>query len=245
MSQAATNAPSGPKPVISLAEWQLRLDAARVPRADLTKLVLNYLVIEGYKDAAEALCSETGIKPAAHLAAIDGRMNVRSAILAGNIMRAIDLVNDLDPEILESDAQLLFRLHLQHLVEMIRAGDVVAAVQFAREELAPRGEDNPALLEELEQAMTLLVFGSEPESPVAELWDVAYRQQVASEVNAAILTSQSQEKDPKLPMLLRTMDWLQDSLSEIAIFPKIMDVASGSFVVPPECEAADPSAMQF
>ncbi|ORZ41581.1 hypothetical protein BCR44DRAFT_1423102, partial [Catenaria anguillulae PL171] len=144
-------------------------------------------------------------------------MLIRTAIQDGNIEDAIERVNDLDPDI---------------------------------SKLAPRGEENPAFLEELERTMSLLVFGGgsglgvgNDESPVADLYDVAQRQKTAREVNAAILLSQSQEKEPKLPMLIKCMQWAQSQLASVAIFPQIEDPASGQFVVPPECEPTDSQAM--
>jgi hypothetical protein len=55
----------------------------------------------------------------------------------------------LDPEILEEQAGLLFRLRQQRLIELVRGGDAAAALAFAREYLAPAGEEHPELLDEL------------------------------------------------------------------------------------------------
>jgi glucose-induced degradation protein 8 len=54
----------------------------------------------------------------------------------------------------------------------------------------------------------LLAFDSR-KSPVGDLLDHAQRQKIASELNAAILTSQCQEKDPKLPSMLKMLLWAQ------------------------------------
>ena len=71
----------------------------RVDPRDLNKLIMNYLVIEGYKDAAEKFHQESGIKPGMSLDSMEARMLIRSAIEKGQIEHAIDLVNDLDPEV--------------------------------------------------------------------------------------------------------------------------------------------------
>jgi hypothetical protein len=63
-------------------------------------------------------------------------------------------------------------------------------------------------LEELERTMALLAFESR-KSPVGDLLDHSQRQKIASELNAAILTSQCQEKDPKLPSMLKMLVWAQ------------------------------------
>lgn len=52
-------------------------------------------------------------------------------------------------QILESQAELLFHLQQQRLIELIRAGRTEDALGFAAEFLAPQGEESPAFLEEL------------------------------------------------------------------------------------------------
>lgn len=67
---------------------------------DLNKLIMNYLIIEGYKDAAEKFSHESGAKPPVNLESIQDRMIVRTAIQRGNIEEAIERVNDLNPEVM-------------------------------------------------------------------------------------------------------------------------------------------------
>lgn len=110
---------------------------------------------------------------------------------------------------------------------MIRGGDIANALQFASEELAPRAEEHPDLLPELERTMALLAFelprsantststvvgrkagtNTSLEAPphIAELLQPAQRLRTAGELNAAILASQSQGREPKLPRLLKML----------------------------------------
>jgi hypothetical protein len=53
-------------------------------------------------------------------------------------------------------------------------------------------------LEELERTVALLAFEDSANSPVSDLLDISQRQKTASELNAAILTSQSHEKGMQL-----------------------------------------------
>jgi hypothetical protein len=48
----------------------------------------------------------------------------------------------LEKQILDTNPQLFFHLQQQRLIELIRAGKVEEALEFAQEELAPRGEEN-------------------------------------------------------------------------------------------------------
>lgn len=66
---------------------------------DLNQLVMNYLVVEGYKDAAEQFSTESGLAPTVDLQSIQERMDIRHAIQSGDVDTAIDLVNDLNPEV--------------------------------------------------------------------------------------------------------------------------------------------------
>ena len=106
---------------------------------------MNYLVIEGYKDAAEKFMQESGEKPSLDLASIEDRMKIREAVQQGNIMKAIELVNDLNPEILDTNPQLYFHLQQQSLIELIRDNKIEDALSFAQDELAPRGEENVSI----------------------------------------------------------------------------------------------------
>lgn len=45
-------------------------------------------------------------------------------------------------QILDTNPQLFFHLQQQRLIELIRSGKVEEALEFAQEELAPRGEEN-------------------------------------------------------------------------------------------------------
>ena len=58
----------------------------------------------------------------ADLGSIGERMAIRTAVHGGNMDAAISRLNDLNPEILETNSSLLFSLHQQRLIEFIRAG---------------------------------------------------------------------------------------------------------------------------
>lgn len=43
---------SSKKPAVSKSEWLSKIKSVKVSKQDMNALVLNYLIIEGYKDAA-------------------------------------------------------------------------------------------------------------------------------------------------------------------------------------------------
>ena len=76
------------------------------------------------------------------LSTVDARMTVHAAVLSGECGAALEGCNTLDPTLLEARHDLLFALHRQQLVELIRRGDVDAALSFAQEYLAPLATEN-------------------------------------------------------------------------------------------------------
>ncbi|KAF8632588.1 hypothetical protein AX15_001795 [Amanita polypyramis BW_CC] len=191
--------------------------------SDLNRLIMDYLVIEGYKSAAEEFSQEANIMPPVDFESIESRMGIREALQRGDVEEAVTRVNDLNPEILDTNPALYFHLQQQKLIEYIRQGRIADAIQFAQDELAPRGEENPQFLAELEQTMALLAFESSLSAPAAvlELLSPAQRMKTAGEVNAAILDSLSQGKEVKLVGLLKLLSWGERLLEEKTEFPKV------------------------
>jgi len=47
---------------VSFDKWNEEINKLRVNRQDMNKIVLNYLIIEGYKSAVEKFIKETGVE---------------------------------------------------------------------------------------------------------------------------------------------------------------------------------------
>lgn len=131
------------------------------------------------------------------LESITDRMEIRKSVQCGNVDKAIDRVNDLNPEILEERPELFFHLKQQCLIELIRDKKLDEAIAFAQDTLAPHSEENPEYLEELESTIALMAFDDVKNMPIGYLMELAQRQKTASELNAAILSSQCQEEEPR------------------------------------------------
>lgn len=189
-------------------------------------------------DVARAFERESGTSPEVDLEAITERMKIRKALQGGQIEEAVERVNDLDPEILEERSDLAFKMQQQQLIELIRSGNLDAALEYATENLAPRGEDDPDFLNNLEETMTLLMFKDPSISPVGNLLSAEQRQRTAGALNAAILAKDGQETEARLPALLKLLVWAQNELSEKADYPQILDLAKGTLECPPRDEIA-------
>lgn len=129
-----------PQPTVDASQWKEKVKAYHIPRAEVNKVIMEYLVKEGFKDAVMAFQEESGVDPGVNMAILDDQIKIRDAIEAGSIQDAVELVNDADPEILDTDSKLFFHLQQQHLLELIRQGDIDKVLQFAQ------GEDRKSVV---------------------------------------------------------------------------------------------------
>lgn len=195
-------------------EWLERLDGVHLHRSDLNRLVMDYLVTEGFKEAADKFRLEAGVVPPVPLDSLDERIRIRDCLQEGRVLEAVALLNGLRPELLDNDRCLLFHLRQQHLIELIREGRTEEALAYAQDHLSECGEENPQVLSELERTLALLAFEEPQSSPFGDLLHPSQRQKVASEVNAALLEDQSTTR-PQLSVMLRLMLWAQDHLDQL------------------------------
>ncbi|XP_059160654.1 glucose-induced degradation protein 8-B homolog [Physella acuta] len=206
--------------------WMKQLMSQHVGRADMNKLIMNYLVTEGFKEAAEKFSAESGVTPTVNLDSLDDRIRIRQAILEGRVMEAIAIINSLYPELLDNDRYLFFRLQQQQLIELIKKKDLEKALNYAQSRLSERVEENPNVLPELEKTLALLAFDNPEHSPFGELLHPSQRQKVASEVNAAILET---DATPRLANLLKLLLWAQEELDKRKVpFPHMINISEGT-----------------
>ncbi|XP_076306780.1 GID complex subunit 8 homolog protein Houki isoform X1 [Tachypleus tridentatus] len=214
---------------ITKEEWLQKLESLHIQRADMNRLIMDYLETEGFKEAAEKFRIESGISPAVDLDTLDERIKIRDAIQSGKIQEAIAMVNNLHPELLDNNRYLFFHLQQQHLIELIRGKNTEEALKYAQEQLAERGEENQEVLIELERTLALLAFDEPEKSPFGDLLHPSHRQKIASEINGAILEMENRASTtPKLADLLKLLLWGQEELDKKKIkYPRMTDLARG------------------
>ncbi len=178
--------------VIGFDKWNEEMSKLRVSRQDMNKLVLNYLIIEGYKDAVEKFIKETGINCTYNAELLDKRMKVRHLIISGKIDESINEINDINSEILENNPSIHFELQKQKLIEIIKQNKIEDALVFAQNKLFPITQNNESLLSELEKIMVLLAYDDIGKSPYKELGTVDQLKKLASIINLEILSAQMQ-----------------------------------------------------
>ncbi|XP_056643658.1 glucose-induced degradation protein 8-A homolog [Diorhabda carinulata] len=215
-------------PIPTKEEWLLILEDNDLGRSNMNHLIMNYLVTEGFKEAAEKFQQESGVIPTVELHSLDDRIRIRDAIMTGRIQEATALINQLHPELLDNDRYLYFHLQQLHLIELIRNNRIEEALAFAQSHLSEAGEEDPSVLSELERTVALLAFEEPLASPFGDLLAPSHRQKVASEVNAAILKMEHQENTaPKISTLLKLILWAQEKLNKKNVkYPKIVDLAT-------------------
>ena len=175
-----------------------------------------------------AFQNEAGVAPDVDMSSLDEQIRIRGCIEAGRVSEAVALINDADPDILDTDARLFFHLQQQRLLELIRQGDATAVLRFAQSELASLGEESPEFLDELEQTLALLAFDDPTNCPFSDLLRHTQRLKLVSEVNSALLTSRSREPVSRLSTLLKMALWAQDQLEKRGVaFPRLESIVSG------------------
>ncbi|CAM9586811.1 unnamed protein product, partial [Heterosigma akashiwo] len=96
-------------------EWTRRLqdEESSVPTELVDRFIMDYLVIEGYKDAAYQFAQESGVQSSIDLETISDRVEIRQAVIDGDFEKAISMVNTLEPKLLEDNPELLWALRRQ------------------------------------------------------------------------------------------------------------------------------------
>ncbi|KAK9869724.1 hypothetical protein WA026_003461 [Henosepilachna vigintioctopunctata] len=211
-------------------QWFKLLEENDLCRTSMNKLIMNYLVTEGFKEAAEKFQEESGVDPSVDLHSLDERIRIRDAIMSGKVQEATALINQFNPEMLDNDRYLYFHLQQLHLIELIRNNNIEEALAFAQGHLSEQGEEDPSVLCELERTIALLAFEDPVSSPFGDLLAPSHRQKIASEVNAAILKLENQEcTAPKISSLLKLILWAQDKLNKKSTkYPKMVDLANAT-----------------
>ncbi|GAB2210625.1 hypothetical protein Droror1_Dr00015895 [Drosera rotundifolia] len=196
----------------------------------MNKLVMNFLLIEGYVDAAEKFYMETGTEHI-DLTTVTDRMAVKSAVESENVAEAIEKLKVLNPKILDTNRQLFFRLQQQRMIELIKNGKNEEALDFGKELLAPMCEENQSFLKDLERTVSLLAFESVEDKPhLRELLDMSRCLNIASDLNAAILTNQGLLKEANLRTLVTLFYFWQTLLLDLAIYPVISRTTKFDYV---------------
>ncbi|KAI1824466.1 ran binding protein in the microtubule-organising centre [Xylaria intraflava] len=190
----------------------------KAPKSDINALILDYLTVAGYPNAAAKFSSEANLQPQQPTSAIQQRQRIRTLIHKGEIEEARAELNESYPSILDSNSSLSFALLRLQLVELIRNcnnspdRDISVALKFAQTNLGPKAAMKPEFLEDLEKTMSLLVFPQDHtlDPSLSALLQPSLRRDVADRVNQAVLEFQQQRKEAAIRQLVQMRAWSED-----------------------------------
>lgn len=154
---------------------------------DVRNIVLSYLVHNCFKETAETFLASTGMNQSAdYLVDMHKRKSICQLALEGNALKAIELTEELAPNLLEENRDLHFDLLSIHYIELIRSRKCTEALEFAQAKLTPFGKMHKYVVK-LEDFMGLLAYEEPENSPMFELLNPEYRHNIADGLNRAIL----------------------------------------------------------
>ncbi|EDV36765.1 uncharacterized protein Dana_GF13121 [Drosophila ananassae] len=106
------------------SSWPHRMISFQCRQADLNRLVMNYLVTEGYQDAAKRFMTD------AH--PMMDRFKIRDAMRVGQVQYAMDLASRLYPRLFETDNYIYFHMQQLRLIELVREEDINKALGYVK-----------------------------------------------------------------------------------------------------------------
>lgn len=198
----------GSSPVLP-EEWQARLAAEPVDDDRVLALIVDHLAFEGHRGALEALATESGCKVPVLLDSVDRRVAARRAVMEGDSLLAIQLLEEVDPWLLHRQPKLHFRLRSQCVLDAICDGLWGEALACALQDLPSLVEAQEALRPDFEAVMALFAFPAPEASPLGHLLSPEHRRGTAEAVNAALLEMEGLQADTGLTGLLRRLKYCQ------------------------------------
>ena len=182
-------------------------------RSASAQLVLDYLVHHGYKEAAVAFASSSGVQELtmAKKANMETRRSVVQLVVAGAIDEALVRIQELYPGLLEARPDVLFKLKCQRFVESIRAETLQESMAYCLAELQrpPAGEEDT-----VNEVLSLLAYPEPLTSPAAHVLLPARRHGVADQLNKALLELQSEPTESRLSRLCKHALVVDEELQE-------------------------------
>lgn len=101
---------------------------------------------------------------------------------------------------------------------------------FAQEQLSV--DEDFLQFDELERTLALLAFDKPETSPYSDLLQLSHRQQLASEINEAILNETlglSESAKPQLVTLVKLLLWTQNELDKKKVkYPRMTDLTTAT-----------------
>lgn len=181
---------------------------------DVRNIVLSYLVHNCFKETAEALLIGIGTQQSVdYLSDMDKRKAIFHFALEGDALKAIELTEKLAPNLLEQNEDLHFDLLGLHFIELVCSKKCTDALEFAQAKLTPFGKVQKNV-EKLEDFMALLAYEDPAKSPMFHLLGSEYRQNIADNLNRAVLIHSNLPAYSSMERLLQQVTLIRQHLHQ-------------------------------
>jgi hypothetical protein len=215
------------------------MQSQKISRHAMNQLVMNFLMVEGHKDAAIAFEDEANID-IGDQGIMEFRDTLKNLIFSDQIDRAVELLKCHDENFFDGpNEDLLFELGVQKFISFLNRNEFLQATVWASENLRPLADGNKLRTNLLEKAMTLVAWDLDclENFPYSEFREGARKAKVAGIVNEVLLKRNKISPEPKLTTLVKVMKWFQGMLaSKNFSFPKMGDDNLGSISMEPRWE---------
>ncbi|XP_020534799.1 glucose-induced degradation protein 8 homolog isoform X2 [Jatropha curcas] len=152
-------------------------------------------------------------QPADCVQDMEKRKRIFRYALEGNVLKAIELTEELAHDLLEINKDLHFDLLSLHFIELVCTRKCTEALEFAQTKLTPFGKVQK-YVEKLEDFMALLAYEEPEKSPMFHLLSMEYRQQVVDNLNRAILAHANRPSYTAMERLIQQMTVVRQSLNQ-------------------------------
>uniref|UniRef100_A0AC35TPC3 LisH domain-containing protein n=1 Tax=Rhabditophanes sp. KR3021 TaxID=114890 RepID=A0AC35TPC3_9BILA len=174
--------------------------------ARMEATIYAYLISEGYKNAAESFARETGLEFTTEMARLlTVRAEIKRNFLDGKIMEAYQLITDNYSNFKEKFPNIVFKILLQHITELIRQKNAPECFRFGQEHVIPLAENSKEMTEIMEQTFSMIVFDEPLNSPYGHLMAINNRIALSEEVHDAIIEISAKPKSPCIEHLFKVM----------------------------------------
>lgn len=185
-----------------------------VKESDIHNVVLSYLVHNCFKDTAESFISATGMNQRLDLLnGMEKRKRILHFALGGDMLKAIELTEQLAPGLLENNSDLHFDLLSLRFVELVCGRKCAEALEFAQSKFTPFGKVQK-YVEKMEDFIALLAYDEPAKSPMFHLLSSEYREHVADSLNRAILAHSGLRSYSSLERLIQQATVVRQYLSQ-------------------------------
>ncbi|EFN55158.1 hypothetical protein CHLNCDRAFT_57944 [Chlorella variabilis] len=140
-------------------------------RRRIDRLLVDHMLRGGYNRAAAGLAASAGIEALVELHIFGGAQRVVEALRGHDCGPALAWCEENRARLRKAKSKLEFKLRVQEFVELVRAGQQLEAIAYARRHLAPWA---PQHMPELQRAAALLAFQAGTQcAPYRQLLDDA------------------------------------------------------------------------